>query len=32
MEKRVLKESFHQIRDLQTRLSYDFIGLPGRPG
>jgi PAS domain S-box-containing protein len=29
LQRRILRESFAQIRNFQTRLSYDFIGLPG---
>ncbi|MCF7854780.1 MAG: DUF294 nucleotidyltransferase-like domain-containing protein [Candidatus Pacebacteria bacterium] len=29
LERRILRESFSAIRDFQTRLSYDFTGLPG---
>ena len=31
MDQRILKESFVQIRRFQTRLSYDFTGLPEAP-
>jgi len=30
IERKVLKEAFAQIKHIQTRLSYDFTGLPGR--
>jgi len=30
IERKVLKEAFAQIKYIQTRLSYDFTGLPGR--
>ena len=29
LQRRILRESFAQIRNFQTRLSYDFTGLPG---
>lgn len=29
LQRRMLRESFAQIRNFQTRLSYDFTGLPG---
>ncbi|MDX9979726.1 MAG: DUF294 nucleotidyltransferase-like domain-containing protein [Lentisphaeria bacterium] len=30
IERKVLREAFAQIKCIQTRLSYDFTGLPGR--
>jgi PAS domain S-box-containing protein len=30
IERKVLKEAFAQIKHIQTRLSYDFTGMPGR--
>jgi CBS domain-containing protein len=30
IERKVLKEAFAQIKHIQTRLSYDFTGLPGK--
>jgi signal-transduction protein with cAMP-binding, CBS, and nucleotidyltransferase domain len=30
IERKVLREAFAQIKRIQTRLSYDFTGLPGR--
>lgn len=30
IERKVLREAFAQIKHIQTRLSYDFTGLPGR--
>ena len=29
LQRRILRESFAQIRNFQSRLSYDFTGLPG---
>jgi PAS domain S-box-containing protein len=29
LQRRILRESFAQIRNFQTRLGYDFTGLPG---
>jgi PAS domain S-box-containing protein len=30
IERKVLKEAFAQIKHIQTRLSYDFTGMPGK--
>lgn len=29
LQRRLLRESFAQIRNFQTRLAYDFTGMPG---